>query len=155
MTQICFICREKEKLGDTEMKTIQTLNGEVRIHTTCFATFKSLIKVTLEEIKEVFPQTPISQFIKVIDEKAVLVRRDWSAYSIPILAYLDYRNEPVIPSEVYTWLTENEVKITNPSQYVKELIRKGHLGVIKKEGDRRIFITDTGRKYLMDVSEEG
>jgi hypothetical protein len=71
---------------------------------------------------------------------------------VPLLVYLAHFDEPVAVLELYRWLRESELSITNPSLALLRLSKKGLATTFKREGTRYAMITDEGKRSLYEYA---
>lgn len=151
----CLICGTKIN-PHQESITTQFEEYTFSAHNICIRGLVGLLRKTtsFEESmsRDIVDVTECARFV---DDKWILIRREYSSQSIPILLFY-YLHGPELKSvqELNTWLDYNSVKVANSSTAVRRLLERELLALVKgDDGVFRYFITKAGMTLLKDEIE--
>jgi len=99
------------------------------------------------------PVAGIERIARNVEGDIVLVHRQFPNDQLPILVYLAHFDRPVPVLEIYGWLRQNELKISNPSLALLRLSGKGLVTTLKRGDQRFGLITEAGRRIVDEYAD--
>lgn len=147
----CIICGE-EIIAESDSISRNSEAGPVRAHKSCVVKLKSILGGVQEESRTLVGKRGHG-YLEKVNDNWILARRDISLGTM-ILAFLDVQDSPCDVKEVYDWLRRNEVRSSNPAEYVKKLRNRGYISVLNVDKSRLLRITEAGRSRLSSSGRE-
>lgn len=142
----CIICGKET--GDEEKTTKKETNEGVAIaHSSCLTKLKALLAEDSDDTSVPTTQIEKTALLERHGGDWILSRRDISVTTM-ILAYLNAQSDPCETGTVYDWLRKNEVRCSNPSEYIKKMRNRGEISVLNVGGARMIRATQVGIETL-------
>ncbi len=148
---VCMICGEQIR-SEEEIFSRDTEAGPAVAHRQCIAKMKALLDYSEDKLREHEKLGAASSVLRKVGDDWILLRRDMSVTMI-ILSYLDVQEKATDAKDVYEWLRRNEVKCSNPSEYIKKLKNRGLISVLKSGEARLVQIVPKGRMAIATLEE--
>lgn len=148
---VCMICGEQISLEE-ETFSRDTDAGPAVAHQKCIVRLKALLEPSEHGPVRQERGGEASPILRNEGDDWILTRRDISVTMI-ILSYLDVQAKGSSAKDVYEWLRRNEVRCSNPSEYIKKLKNRGLISVFKSEEERVVQITPKGRMAVATLEE--
>ena len=151
MVTACWICRKETTEGPS--RVLDSGENRITVHPSCLAEFGIVAREALTTSGQPAPIGRIERIARMVEGNIILVHRQFPNEQIPILVYLAHFDRPVPVLEIYGWLRQNELKISNPSLALLRLRDKGLVTTLKRDDQRFALITDAGRRMVDEYAD--
>jgi hypothetical protein len=147
----CWICKNETSDGSNRI----LVSGDIRInvHPSCLAEFGLVVREALAAAGRSAPVGGMERIARNVEGDIVLVHRQFPNDQLPILVYLAHFDGPIPVLEIYSWLRQNELKISNPSLALLRLSGKGLVTTLKRDDQRFGLITEAGRRVVDEYAD--
>ena len=148
---ICFVCRQETDPGHA--RTIPSGERVLHVHDTCYSDFGALLRSASDDLAMRPTVVGMDKLTKSVGGRLILTHRNFPNEQMPLLAFLARQENPIAVNEVYQWLEQNEVNISNPANQVLRLKNKGLVSTLQDGESRQVMITDEGRNVIGEYAK--
>jgi hypothetical protein len=147
----CFVCHHETDPGHA--RTITSGERVLHIHDTCYSDFGALLQNVMTNRNLRPANVGLEKLTRSVGGRLILIHRNFPNEQMPLLAFLAQHEEPTSVDDVYQWLQQNEVNISNPANQVLRLKNKGLISALQSGESRQVMITDEGRKVIEEYAK--